>query len=197
MPKALQVAQEHLEQILRDGYNINKAQKVATESFNSLLIDRLSSWLVFLEFIDNNPKSNSENELFIEYLRLYGSNPHVKKFRRYADNINEWIAKYDNTSKQTASTGLLTVWRTAFEAKGVFGIQVDYMEWKLSSMSQQKIGETPSKFRKNDVLDMLILTVLNDEDSILITFDRNVRKFIAHIKNKSETYINNVYSIPA
>lgn len=196
IPKAVQDEQVHLEKAFRDGYNANKAQKIATDEFNSLLTGRLSSWLAFLEFVDSKPKSSlQENEIFNEYLQFYNSSYHVKKFHRHADNINMWIAKYDSASKQIASKGLSLVWRRTFEAKGVYGAQVDYMEWKLSSMSQQD-GDTPSKFRKNDISDMLILTVLNDNDSILISFDRNVRKFITHIKNKSENYINNVYSLP-
>ena len=77
--------------------------------------------------------------------------------------------------------------------KGIHGIQIDYMEWKLSNMGQQKKGQKPSKFRKNDISDMLILTVLNDSDSILIAFDKDVRKFIVHTGNKSRDYINSVY----
>jgi hypothetical protein len=197
IPKMFQDTKKQMLQIIRDGYNIDKAQQAAANGYNSLLIDRLSSWLVFLEFIGNNHNSDlSENEFFHEYLQLFDNNHHVKKFNKSIDNVNKWIAQYDNVSNKIASTGLLAMLRAAFETKGVYGIQIDYMQWKLSSMSQQKIGETPSKFHKNDILDMLILTVLNDDDAILIAFDKNVRKFLGHIQNKSEHYINSVYSKP-
>lgn len=197
-PKIFQDTQTQMAKALRDGYKANKVQQVAEDKYNSILLERLSSWMAFLEFIDSNPNPNlSENELFYEYLKVFDSNRHVRKFKRSMDNVNKWIAQHDSASHQVASKGLLAILRAAFEVKGVYGIQVDYMAWKLSSMGQRKVGETPSKFHKNDILDMLILTVLNDEDSILIAFDRNVRKFIAHIKNKSEAYISNIYLIPA
>lgn len=196
-PKIFQDTQQQMTKALRDGYKENRAQHVAEDNYNSMLIDRLSSWMTFLEFIGNSPNPNlSVKEAFREYLPFFKNNRHVSNFHNYSDNINKWIAKYDNRSNQIASTGLLGILRADFEAKGVHGIQLDYMQWKLSSMSQQKVGETPSKFHKNDILDMLILTVLNDDDSILIAFDKNVRKFLVHIKNKSEHYINGVYSIP-
>ena len=184
-PKIFQDTQQQMVQALRDGYKENRAQQVAEDSYNSILLGRLSTWMAFLEFIGNNPNINlSEEEAFREYLLLFDDNRHVNKFHNSSDNINKWIAKYDNRSNQIASTGLLAILRAGFEAKGIQGIQVDYMQWKLSSMSQQKTGETPSKFHKNDILDMLILTVLNDNDNILIAFDKNIRRFIAHIKNK-------------
>lgn len=197
-PKIFQDTQQQMMQALRDGYKENKAQKVAEDKYNSILIDRLSSWMAFLEFIDNKPNPNlSEEEAFREYASLFEHSRHVNRFHSSNDNINKWIAKYDNKSNKMASTGLLAGLRAGFETKGVHGIQVDYMQWKLSSMSQLIAGETPSKFHKNDILDMLILTVLNDDDSILIAFDKNIRRFIAHIKNKSENYINSICLLPS
>jgi predicted nucleic acid-binding protein/nuclear transport factor 2 (NTF2) superfamily protein len=192
-PKIFQDTQQQMVQALRDGYIENNAQPVAEDRYNSILEDRLSTWMAFLEFIDNKPNPNlTVEEAFKDFVSFFDNSRHVYRFYNSNDNINKWIAKYDNQSNKIASTGLLAVLRAGFEAKGVHGIQVEYMQWKLSSMSQQIPGETPSKFHKNDVLDMLILTVLNDDDSVLISFDKNVRRFIAHIKNKSENYINRI-----
>jgi hypothetical protein len=189
-PKIFQDTQQQMVQALQDGYKENRAQQVAEDRYNSILIDRLSSWMAFLEFIDNKPNPNlSVEEAFREYVLFFDNSRHVNRFHNSKDNINKLIAKYDDKSNKIASMGLLAALRAGFEVKGVQGIQVDYMQWKLSSMSQQKTGGTSSRFHKNDILDMLILTVLNDDESILLAFDKNVRSFIAHIKNKSENYI--------
>lgn len=193
-PKIFQDTQQQMVEALQDGYKKNKAQQVAEDKYNDILLDRLSSWMAFLEFIDNKPNPNlNTEEAFQEYALFFDRNRHVNKLHKSSENLNKWIAKYDKKSNKIASSFLLTVLRAEFEAKGIHGIHVDYMQWKLSSMSQQKTGETPSVFHKNDILDMLILTVLNDDDSVLIAFDKNVRRFITHIKNKSENYINRIY----
>ena len=68
-PKIFQDTQQQMVQALRDGYKENRAQQVAEDSYNSILLGRLSTWMAFLEFIGNNPNINlSEEEAFREYL---------------------------------------------------------------------------------------------------------------------------------
>lgn len=197
LPLTLKKVFENYTKALSDAYLIDKQKKVATDNFNSMLINELLSWILFLEFISTNPRSDlSDEELFCEFSRLIDSNSHTKNFYRHEDNINEWIAKYDQVNKQIASNALLSDWRLAFEHRKMSKTMIDYMEWKLSNLGQQKLGQRTPKFRKNDVLDMLILPVLDDEDTILITFDTDLRKFLLSINNKSENYITSVYSIP-
>ena len=174
--------------MLRKGYNISfeKVESILRDEFNALLFENMLRWTNFLEVVTTTRPSEI-NSISIE--KIFIKSKKVKKINEKSDHINKLISNLDRNLGHKSSIYLKSIYEFLLGNKNIQQTQVDYMIRLLSKLG----GENPKKFEKNDILDMLILTVLNDKDNILITFDEDVQDYLVEIKHKSIQYIEKVY----
>lgn len=179
---------------LRNGYAQQDAEVVVKNQFNEIIYEFLVSWVSFLELVKVHPDPEiTENELHERFEKLNRENPNLKKIHnkkndRDNNSLNAWIAKFCRDFSSGNDQQFVSMYKAALKNKRIQIIQIDYMEWIMF-----KMGQKGAKFKKNDILDMLIAIVLKDIDTVLISFDENMQDFIVSIGHISKSYIEQVY----
>ena len=194
MPDNIKSAKEKFILAFRDGYNSDNVERVIKECFNETLYSILVSWTSFLELVKNDPSSDlTEAELAAIFDRLNNTNPNLKKIHKFKskeNNISGLLKELYKNSVPENNRKFIGIYETSLRNKGVQPIQICYMDWIISKMVKRG-----AKFHKNDILDMLIATVLKDKDTdvVLISFDEDMQEFIKEIDHVSQIYIEKLY----
>lgn len=171
----------------RNGYEKNDIERIIKHSFNHYLINEIIPLFLFLE--TDNIEGDFSKEVFIERLNKFLTETLVgKSIIESQQNINRFISKYNKRANYLPSNELVEIINQIASAKGISEIQIKYMNWLLD-----KMGRNDTAFKKNDIMDMLILNVLNDDDCIVIGWDKDLQRFLKQINNRSLSFIDVVY----
>jgi len=191
IPHIANPVKKQLQEILTKGYKeyYQKVENVFGKEFNNILEYRISEWTSFLELIQVEDLSDKSMQSLEQ---RYCESKNVIKIEKYSDHIARYISLLDKTEHNNPSEFIKSVYITLLNDRKVKQIQIEYMLGLLV-----KLGEgNPRKFRKNDILDLIILTCLDQPENILISFDEDVQDFLIEKKHISIKIIENYYSRP-
>lgn len=174
---------ESLKSILKTGYDNDTVQQSMRNGFFNIYKKMFFSLLLFkhyhmnMDLINNIPEDDFEKIIQSEL----ESDPLYYRMKFYEDNP---ISLLDKKSYKENLVGFLDVTlSTILNLKIPNKVNVDFILYKMS-----KILFESSVFKKNDIIDMLIIsTKVIEENMSILTIDKNSYKFLLKIGDTTST----------
>ena len=180
---------EELSRAISNGYLSGDPKGALRDAFNLIWSRKIYEWVNLIEFLRCDPSPDlTKAEVDAEATRIRSQTRDIKKIIKYTDNIGQWVRELDFKLRVATLIDISNAYRSIMLTKGIHKVQIDYMDFIIV-----KLGLRGAKFQKNDILDMIIVSVLDEPESILISFDDAIRDFISEMGHISSQYINQVY----
>lgn len=169
------------------------AFKNIKNKFNELLCLKYLEITAFFEYVFADDENNFEKKLLgEEFIEIMEKNNNIQALLEGKEHINYKIMELIKDFEENTSTDFINEYITRYFFKykntSFSDSQIEYMgklflKWNVNG----------AKYEKNDLLDMLFLSVLDKTGYILITHDEDMIRYIFQKGHISKEYIERTY----
>lgn len=170
-----EVSNQLFHEFLTDAYNDNDEKNMAKSLFDFQVMQNVS--FIFYYFEDYNLSEDKKKRL----------GKLIKKFNEVRNQPIKVIKQLESAYK--GEKWYLDQFQYVLKQHNISTYYWQFIDAKI-----QKWCLDGNKLRKNDIIDMIILTTLDEPDSILITFDDGSYGFLKDKKHKSVEIIDLFYN---